>query len=115
VVGLGVVGEHALDDDALLAVPGARSREEAGARLGVLAGQELGVSEARVVVDSDVEVLPAHTPVAVWPSKARTEHTLARFPEAAEAFGVDVQELARRLALVAAGAAGRGSLRSRQA
>jgi hypothetical protein len=51
-VGAGIVGEDALDDDALLAVPGERAGEEGGARLTVLARRDLGVGEARMVVDA---------------------------------------------------------------
>jgi hypothetical protein len=38
VVGVGVVGQDALDDETVLAVPGGRPLEEAAAAVGVLAG-----------------------------------------------------------------------------
>jgi hypothetical protein len=86
-------------------VPGNGPLKEPDAGLGVLAGQELGVGESRVVVDRDVKVLPADPSVAVRAASLVAEHTLARLPEAPEFLGVDVQQLARPLALVAAGAA----------
>src|SRR5437016_1817159 len=51
VVGLSVVGQDPLDGDALFAVPGERSFEEADAVVGVLAREELGVGQTRVIVD----------------------------------------------------------------
>jgi hypothetical protein len=64
VVGLCVVGQDTLDDDALRLVPGCGALEEADAAVGVLACDELRVGEARVVVDRDPEVLPADPPIA---------------------------------------------------
>ena len=59
--------------------------------------QHLAVGEPRVVVDRDVQELPAG-PGAV---DAVLEDRACRLPEAAELLRVDVQELARPLALVA--------------
>ena len=88
--------------------------EEANATLRVLSGEELGVGEARVVVDRDVQVLPTELPVAVRAAGLLPEHALARLPEAAELLGIHMQELTRALALVAAGAA-RSPFGTRQA
>jgi len=111
-VGLRIVGEHALDGDAALGIPGNRAPKEASAADSVAAGKELGVGQARVVVDRHVQVLPADASVAVRSASLGAEHALARFPEAAELLGVDMEELAWALTLVAAGTAG-GSARSR--
>ena len=54
-----VVGDHALDRDAVAAVEGDRTAEEAGRGRGFLVGEDFGVGEAAVVVDGDVHVLPA--------------------------------------------------------
>src|SRR5439155_25511795 len=91
-IGGGVVGEHALDGDAALAVPGDRACEEGGARLAVLAGEDFGVGETGVVVDCDVEEVPAGAGAATL---AVGEDPLADMPEAVEPFRVDVRQLAR--------------------
>ena len=57
-----VVGQHALDPDA---VAGDRRRGRGGGsrpRSGLLVGEDLGVGEPAVVVDGDVDVLPADRP-----------------------------------------------------
>lgn len=97
-VGAGVVGEDARDDDALLAVPGERAGEEGGAGVAVFAREDLRVGEARVVVDGNVEEVPASAFAA--PATV-LEDRLADVPEAVQPLRVDVQELARALALVA--------------
>src|SRR5215210_1059336 len=84
VVGLGVVAQHALDADALVSVPGDGSLEEADAGRGVLAREELGVGEARVVVDCHLQVLPADTPVLARATGLLAEYALAGLPEAPE-------------------------------
>jgi hypothetical protein len=59
VVGLGVVGEGALDRDPLLCVPACCAFEEAGAVVLAVCGEDLAVGEPGVVVDCDVEMVPA--------------------------------------------------------
>jgi hypothetical protein len=54
VVGLRVVGQHPLDQDPLLGIPGERPAEEGGAVFLALAWQDLAVGEPGVVVDRDV-------------------------------------------------------------
>src|SRR5207247_4321771 len=103
---LGVVGQHTLDEDALGLVPGSCPPEEVDAGVGVLAGQQIGVDEPRVVGDRNVQVLPAKAAVAVRATGLLTEHALTRLPEAAELLGVDVQELAGPFALIATRATG---------
>ena len=58
-VGGAVVGEHALDRDAVAGEEGERAREEADGGGRFLVGQDFGVGESAVVVDRDVDVLPA--------------------------------------------------------
>ena len=111
VVGLRVVREHALDHDSLLAIPGDRTLEEGRAVVLAFARSQLAVGQPRVVVDRDVQVLPAGMPGAL---NAVLQHALADLPEAAELLRVDVQELARPLPLVAHAriAAGTGKARA---
>ena len=87
--------------------------KEAGAADGVAAGEQLGIGEPRVVVDRDVQVLPANPPVALRPAGLAAEHPLARLPEAAQLLCVDVQQLARALPFVTARTASLGSTRPR--
>jgi hypothetical protein len=67
-----------------------------------------------VVVDRDVQVLPADPPVALRATRIRAERSLAWLPEAAELLAVDVQQLSWSLPLVAACAARGDSARTRQ-
>ncbi len=57
-VGEGVVGHDALDAHAALGEPLCGAAHEGGGLAG-FGLEDLGVGEARVVVDADVEVLPA--------------------------------------------------------
>ena len=82
VVGLGVVGEHALDSDSLLAVPAEGAFEEGGAGGGAVARADLGVGEPGVVVDRDVQELPAGAAAAT--DAVVGENPFADRPEAAE-------------------------------
>src|SRR5690348_14053981 len=58
-VAAAVVGEYALDDDAVAAVESERAAQKTGCRCRSFVGEHLRVGEAAVVVDSDVDVLPA--------------------------------------------------------
>src|SRR5213078_4710234 len=98
VVGFGVVADHSLDRDAVFGVPAGGAGEEGGAVLLALSWQQLGVGEAGVVVDRDVQVLPASARAAF---DAVLEDPFADVVEAAEFLAVDVQQLARTIALVA--------------
>jgi hypothetical protein len=66
--------------------------------IGMLAGKELRVGKTRVVVDRQVQVLPAGPARAL---RAVAEHRLADREEAPEALDGHVQELSRALPLVA--------------
>jgi hypothetical protein len=74
-------------------VPADGAAQEGDALDGAFAGQELGVGEARVVVDGQVQVLPA------GPARAVAPVPVDRLPivqKRAEALDVDMDELARR-------------------
>ena len=58
-VGGAVVGEDAFDGDVVAGEEGDRAAEEGDRGCGFLVGEHLGVGEAAVVVDRDVDVLPA--------------------------------------------------------
>ena len=97
-VGKGVVGHDALDAYAAAGEPTDGTVEEAGASLAALVGQDLGVGEARAVVDGDVQVLPAEASLAAG---AIAGDAVADAVDAAELLGVDMDQLAGPGALVA--------------
>lgn len=92
--------EHALHPDAALSMPPVGAAQEGRAGGGRLARMQLGVGEPAVIVDRDVQVLPARAAAAV--ADLGTEDALAERPEASELLDVDVQQLAWSRALVAA-------------
>ncbi len=98
-VTVAVVGEHALDRDPTLPVPGRRSTQEGDAVGGTLTREQLRIGEPGVIVDRQVQVLPAGVATAGQPV---TVDALADRPEATQPLDVDVQELTRTLSLVAA-------------
>ena len=97
-VGKGIVGHDALDAYAAAGEPTDGTVEEAGASLAALVGQDLGVGEARAVVDGDVQVLPAEASLAAG---AIAGDAVADAVDAAELLGVDMDQLAGPGALVA--------------
>lgn len=88
-----VVGHHLLNREAAFGVPARGAAQEGDRVLGAFRGQQLGVGQARVVVDGDVQELPAGT-VAEGAALLRQQR-LAWRPEAAQLLDVDVQQLAR--------------------
>ena len=64
-VGAAVVGHDALDGDAVAGEPGERPAEEGGGAGLALVGQDLGIGQARGIVDRDVQGLPANAVMAV--------------------------------------------------
>ena len=111
-VGGAVVGHHLLHHEPLRAVPAQRPLEQ-GERVGpAVARQHLHVSEAGVVVDGDVHVLPARARAALH---AVAQDARAHVPEAAELLGVDGQERSRSRALVAHHTWARGLRQARAA
>jgi len=83
----------------VLGVPSDGAAEEGDTVGGTLAGEQFGIGETGMVVDREVQVLPAGVTVA-GPGLV-TEHALAECPEAAALLDVDVQQLTRAGALVA--------------
>ncbi len=81
-VGAAVVGEDPLNGDAVAGEEGERSAEEADCGCGLLVGEDLGVGEAAVVVDGDVDVVPAcgAAVVAVRVAAARSAWPAGRKP-----------------------------------
>src|SRR5918996_1722436 len=111
-VGGAVIGEDSLHLDPVAAVEGERSSEEADCRPRLLVREHLGVGEAAVVVDGDVDVLPADR-AAGLAAFVDAAGALAAGSAPADAFAgptfdapqlldVDVDELAWPRALVAA-------------
>ena len=98
-VAVAVVGEHALDLDALLGVPAVGAAEEADTVGWAFAPEQFCVGEAGVVVDREVQVLPAGVAAA---GEAISVDPLPDRPETAQLLDIDVHELAGPLALVAA-------------
>src|SRR5829696_1998260 len=101
-VGRAVVGQHALDADAVAGEVSERSREKADGSAGLLVAEHLGVGQAGGVVDGDVYVLPADG--LVPPARSVGEagvvlaqavaHPLARTAlDAAQLLDVDVDQL----------------------
>src|SRR5581483_4668667 len=111
-VGAAVVGEDAFDGDAVALIEGDRAAEEGNSGGCFFVGEHLGVGEAAVVVDADVDALVADVVAAdtvtvgearvVALAALRLERALARPAfNPAEPLDVDVDELARSGALVA--------------
>jgi hypothetical protein len=101
-VGAAVVGEYALDLDAVSREEGKCAAQEASRCCRAFVGEHLGVSESAVVIDGDVDVLPADQAasaagavVAAWPPFARQAaadaFTGTAF-DAAELLDVDMHE-----------------------
>jgi hypothetical protein len=100
-----VVGHHPLDLDAEAFVVGQSSLEEGVGTAFLLVGHDLGEGDARVIVDGDMDKLPAEpfapcSPIAL--SSAIAGDAVANAIDPAELLDVDVDHLARMLALVAA-------------
>src|SRR5215213_2881949 len=102
-----VVAEHALDGDAHRREPDDRALEEAGGCRSQLVRQLLGIGEPGGVVDADMQELPARRAAPLRPG-LDLRAPIAGDPVAGAALAdppqlldVDVDELARSLALVA--------------
>src|SRR5580704_5403101 len=96
-----IVGHDPLDVDAVTGEPIERAAEEGNGVFLLLVRQELGVGQARGVVDTDVQRLPTDAVVAVDGSAAAPGDAVANALDAAEFLGVAVQEFARPLTLIA--------------
>ena len=93
-VGQAVVGHDPLDADAEAGEPGERPGEEAGVS-GRLVGQDLGVGQARGVIDGDVQEFPADAALCCAP-RAVAGDPVADAVDPAELLDVDVDQLAGR-------------------
>jgi hypothetical protein len=95
-----VVGEHALDDDAVAAVEGECATQEGGSGRCSFVIEHLGVGETAVVVDGDVDVFPALLPL-VAAVAAVAGDPMPRTIDPAELLDVNVEQFARARSLVA--------------
>src|SRR5262249_17236659 len=94
-----VVGHHALDLDAEARVVGDRGREESNGATPLLAGHDLGEGNAGMIVDGDVNELPARTDVtAALPLADRSVSGLA---ETTKFLDIDMDQFAGMVALIA--------------
>src|SRR3954466_4967586 len=84
-----VVGHDALNADAELCVVDHRGFQEGDSARLALTFLDLGIGDARGVVDADVDVFPTHAP-AVALSPAITGDAMSYAVEPAEFFDVDV-------------------------
>jgi hypothetical protein len=110
-VGRAVVGDEALDGDAVASVERDRSAQEADRGRGSLVGEHFDIGQASRVIDSDVHGLPAadvaSMALSVGAARAAVAAPSTGDPlagaafDAAERLDVDVDQLARPLALVA--------------
>src|ERR687892_894905 len=100
-IGVAVVGHDSLDADAGAREPSESPLEEGDGAGLALVGQDLGVSQARGIIDRDVQVLPADAAVAVDHAGVAAGDAVPDAGDLAELLGVDVHELAGALALVA--------------
>ena len=102
---LPVVGEDALDPDALPVEVSQRAIQEVGGGDALLIGQRLHIGVARVVVDGDVPVIDPHPTLRMRPCtglrEPRSEALAPARWDAAQLLHVQVEQLARMLALVA--------------
>lgn len=92
-----VVGEYAADREAEAGVKGPGHEKEAYSRLVGLVGQDGGEADARVVVDGDVQVLPAH---AARLLVAISGDTMTGLADARQPLDVEVDQVAGPLVLV---------------
>jgi|SRR5271157_2348200 len=95
-----VVGQDPFDADAMSAVETPGASQEVGRGSRRLVGQLLGIGKATVVVDRDVNAVPAQSTMVVADSSAMNSMA-ATWPDPPEHLGVEMDELAWALTLVA--------------
>ena len=100
-VATAIVGHHARDGDAEAFVIGYGRLEKGNGAVGRLVGLDLRERDAGMIVDADVDELPADA-AAVALAGAVAGDVVADALETAELFNVDVNDLARLLAFIAA-------------
>src|SRR5262245_36893049 len=99
-VPIAIVTEHPLGDDAAPPEPLQGAAHERHDRWGALVRQHFRVRQARAIIHADVNELPPAAPVAV---PAIAGHAMPDAGNAAELFGIDVQQLPRARPLIALG------------
>jgi hypothetical protein len=92
-----IIGEHASYRDAEAGVVSPGHEEEAHGRLVGLIGQDGGVTDPGVVVDGDVDVLPAGA--ASFPTEVAVD-MMTGLDDARHALDIEVDQVARMLVLV---------------
>src|SRR3954453_6940772 len=113
-IGTSVIRQHALDSDAVAAEEANGAAEEGDRGLRLLVAEYLDVGHPRGVVDTDVDVFPAHllvvaagrvalARVALQAAVAVDAVACAAVRDSPELLDVDVDQLAGALALVALG------------
>jgi hypothetical protein len=95
-----IVGHHPLDRHAEPRVEGDRGVEEGYGADGLLVGPDLGESDARVIVDTDVDILPTD-PAAVALAGPVAGDAVADALETSELLDIDVDQLSGALSFVA--------------
>jgi hypothetical protein len=93
-----VVGKQAAYGDAKASVVSQSGGQEGGSRVAFLVGQNLGEGDARVIVDGDVEVLPAD---AFDVLAAIAVNAMTDTADATEFFDVEVEQIAGTGILIA--------------
>ena len=93
-----VVGEQPAQADAPPTKPGERALEKRRTGWGISRGEHLGIGQSRRIIDSDVEILPAH--LARAPA-AIPMNAMPNADHAAEPFQIDVQQVADVRPLIA--------------
>jgi len=99
-VAASVVGEDPLDRDPVAGIEAPGPAEEVGRRHWALVGQLLGIGEPAMVVDREVDPVPADPAVPV-PGIDAVDPVTAAWADPAEHLRVEVDELTRPIALVA--------------
>ena len=100
VVAAAIVGHDALDGDAEGFVVGDGGEQEGNGTLLFLIGEDIGKGDAGMIVDGDMDALPAG-PLATAMSGAPPGDAMSDAVEAAELFDSEMNDLTRLLTLVA--------------
>jgi hypothetical protein len=101
-----VVGHHAGDGDAEAFIVSHGRLEEGNCTIGLLVGLDLGEREAGVIVDADVDELPADAATVALAGPI-TGDPMTNFVETTQLSNVDVDDLAGMLAFIATHRLGR--------
>jgi len=97
-VAAAVVGENGAGLDSFAGKPGHGPLEEGDSRVLALIGEDLNIGESRVIIDADVDKLPA---AASSPLPVVAGDTMSDGADAAQLLDVQVQELTGKLLFVA--------------